>query len=1039
MTGLETRVGRHIAEFAGAIAALVVLGVGVPVALVHLAGNPLPGTLPDLGQVLSTLTGRDDGTLFLRALAVVGWLAWASFALSVALEVGARLSRRGAPVLPGLRAQQRLASVLIGVILSGGASAGFASSDAAPAMPVAAVEVSPPAVDAPAASVLHLVARGEALLDLQDRYGVSWQRIAEANYEVRQPDGRSLQRGQTRIYPGWQLRIPTGHDDTAPPPQQRQRLVHTVAAGDWLWHIADRYLGDPQRYAEIAALNPEYAERASGDGTLLFPDYLEPGWVLRLPPDAADRGAAPHATGTASTTGPVAEPAPAPELAEPVPDPDPTPPPVPEPEPEPEPEPDAESLPTAPPIPDTSVNGAEGEGGYTGPADTQAEAEATATESVHVDGDTDDDALAGGELERLLPAGLAGAGLLAALVLGLRAAHRRRRRQQHQPGMVLTAASQRLEHMLHVAQQPVEVERLDAALRALASGLTDRVGDLPDVAGALLDDGVVEVMLGRPAPSPPVPWRERGDRWLLPAEVELPAPERVLAPLPALVAVGSQAGRHVLLDLERLGVLTVHGDRDRSMLLLRYLAAELACNTWSDSVDVLLAGFDPADAASLASLRPERVHVLTSVAEGVRLLRRRVAAAQDTLRHAGAADSFAGRVLGLAGDAWMPQVLLAAHPSEPERHTLAELQRELAATGRCAVAAVTTGDYPAQAGNWRVTVNADGAIHLRLPFLHGCLAAAGLTRQELAAMADEVRHAQVGPPVPMAEMVAEPAPPVDPAADAYLDTDLAAWHADDPGRPRIGVLGPVRIDAPGVPPEQRQRLHAELVVYLAQRAEHGADAESLREALWPGQHIRDADWQLVMARCRRWLGVDAAGEPWLAEVGAGMTYRLADGYLLDWDLFQRLRRRGESTQDPAMLRSALMLVRGVPLHRASRATGPGTRNPFPWLAGSPIDPEYLVAAVVDTAHLLAEHCLADGDTDGVRWAVQQAWLADADRSYDQPWRDLLVAEHADGAAEQLNTVVAELMEVRDAEAPEDLSPDTYTLVRDLLPGSLAGS
>src|SRR5690606_19417340 len=57
-------------------------------------------------------------------------------------------------------------------------------------------------------AAVHVVVRGEGLLDLQDRYGVPWQRIAEANYGVRQPDGQALERGQVRIYPGWRLRIP---------------------------------------------------------------------------------------------------------------------------------------------------------------------------------------------------------------------------------------------------------------------------------------------------------------------------------------------------------------------------------------------------------------------------------------------------------------------------------------------------------------------------------------------------------------------------------------------------------------------------------------------------------------------------------------------------------------------------------------------------------------------------------------------------------------------------------------------------------------
>ena len=71
--------------------------------------------------------------------------------------------------------------------------------------------------------------------------------------------------------------------------------VYEVVEGDWMWHIAERYLGDPQRYPEIAELNPEHADR-HGD----YPDHIEPGWTLRLPADATDRGPIPHATGSAT-------------------------------------------------------------------------------------------------------------------------------------------------------------------------------------------------------------------------------------------------------------------------------------------------------------------------------------------------------------------------------------------------------------------------------------------------------------------------------------------------------------------------------------------------------------------------------------------------------------------------------------------------------------------------------------------------------------------------------------------------------------------
>lgn len=266
--------------------------------------------------------------------------------------------------------------------------------------------------------------------------------------------------------------------------------------------------------------------------------------------------------------------------------------------------------------------------------------------------------------------------------------------------------------------------------------------------------------------------------------------------------------------------------------------------------------------------------------------------------------------------------------------------------------------------------------------------------------------------------------------DPRLDDDLAAWRADRCDQPRIAVLGPVSVDAPGAAPATRRRLHAELIVFLAQRAGRGADARLIDAALWPDTRVTDAARQQVIGRARQWLGTAPDGAPWLPDVGPDLTYRLADGYLFDWHLFRRLRTRADSRGDAgaADLQAALGLIQGVPLEGADQPPAPGVRNPFPWLAESDIHPNHLVASVVDTAHQLAEQCLAVGDPDGARWAVQQAWLADRSRSYDQPWRDLLRAEQADGQTGRLRMVLAELMEVRDAETLADLAPETHRLV-----------
>ncbi|WP_433315639.1 LysM peptidoglycan-binding domain-containing protein [Micromonospora chersina] len=237
----------------GALVVLCAVLVGGPVALLAFAGNPLPDHLPTLAEMGTALTSRDDGQLFLRALAVVGWFGWATFAFSVLVELLAGALRRPAPRLPGMRRQQRAAAALVGsvaLILAASPAAASAATLAAPQPAVAA-----PAVIAPQA--------GHA-----------------------DPQAGAAQAGH------------------AAPPVRAASVttspaVYRVAKGDYLGEVADRYLDDFDRYREVARLN-----------RLADPDRIRPGQLLRLPEGAVDAGARRHATGRLVVTP--ASPAPGP-------------------------------------------------------------------------------------------------------------------------------------------------------------------------------------------------------------------------------------------------------------------------------------------------------------------------------------------------------------------------------------------------------------------------------------------------------------------------------------------------------------------------------------------------------------------------------------------------------------------------------------------------------------------------------------------------------------------------------------------------------
>ena len=93
---------------------------------------------------------------------------------------------------------------------------------ATPATAAPTVRTASPAPVAPAADqvvptasttgyVEHRVRAGEQMAALAERYlgdRYQWRAIAAATYGLPQPDGRTLRPGDTRVYPGWTVRVP---------------------------------------------------------------------------------------------------------------------------------------------------------------------------------------------------------------------------------------------------------------------------------------------------------------------------------------------------------------------------------------------------------------------------------------------------------------------------------------------------------------------------------------------------------------------------------------------------------------------------------------------------------------------------------------------------------------------------------------------------------------------------------------------------------------------------------------------------------------
>jgi hypothetical protein len=257
---------RSIGRGLAALATLLILVVGVPMWLVHVSGSPLPGSFPDLGEVWGTLTSRDDGTLLLGLLKYGAWAGWTLFVASVLADLVARL--RGIQA-PRLGPQQRLATQLVGAVLT-----------LAVAVPgTATASISP--VGSPAASTRVSAPREQVAAP--PHRGVDWRAsLAQAST-----------RSQTR---------------PAEPVSGRVTFTrYTVRRGDCLWDIAWNELGDPERWPELYDASRHL--RQPDGRRITDPDHVEPGWTV-LVPRAVPRRPSEHAgdRGSRSAHTPVATP-----------------------------------------------------------------------------------------------------------------------------------------------------------------------------------------------------------------------------------------------------------------------------------------------------------------------------------------------------------------------------------------------------------------------------------------------------------------------------------------------------------------------------------------------------------------------------------------------------------------------------------------------------------------------------------------------------------------------------------------------------------
>ena len=285
------RVGR-VARGLVALVLLAALVAGVPWALWHFVGWPLPHHVPSVSQVGRALNrqGIPDQAL-IDALAVVVWITWAVLVASIAVEIPAALSGRHAPRLPLAGMFQPVTGRLVAAVFvaaltlaprpSHGNPSGSLSgnpSSATVRRPVAALVLKDAALDDPVPVDAVLTGATHTL-----------------STRPSSPEAIATPSGAT----------PSGAPVAAQPTGSPSTYV--VQRGDTLWGIAERQLGDPLEWQAIYHLNEG---RPQPDGTTLTdPHWIDPGWTLLLPATSSPPPAAPVSPPPLTTpTSPTNEP-----------------------------------------------------------------------------------------------------------------------------------------------------------------------------------------------------------------------------------------------------------------------------------------------------------------------------------------------------------------------------------------------------------------------------------------------------------------------------------------------------------------------------------------------------------------------------------------------------------------------------------------------------------------------------------------------------------------------------------------------------------
>lgn len=953
---------RQFFRWFGALFGLLGLVLGIPAAFLASHVTPPLGQLGHLivnpGQALHYLNGSLTDSAVAKSVTLVAWMVWLWLFFCVAVEMVAAIRGRPALHLPVSRHVQSLVTALVG------ASMAF--------VPLGKVGLPMRLHAAPAAihgSLGHL--HTEPPID----------HVPLRNDDGKAPTAR-LQRA-----------VLTVEDEIA---LTTSATMYLVQSGDTLWSIAERELGSPLHWPEIADLN--YG-RVQPDGEALTDaHWIYPGWELMLP------------TSMSPSTAVV------------------------------------NRLPAAAPESDPLTSVASGrsivpsfESLTRGAADHEIRDVAQNASYPRSSASNRTDPTEANDAPHPaapLPIAPIGYGVLGAGVIALLERMRRVQRRYRPNGLRIALPDGdlvALERRLRVDSDPDGLEIIDLGLRALVVHSLRCEMPPPQAALVRLGDDALEIVLdpGSVHGKPPAPFISDASRtsWILPRDHSTiqairrdPDVVQMDAPFPAMVTLGHDEFGLALVDLEQAASVDVTGANAEG--ILRTIAVDIATAKWADQVELVLVGFD----RDLDAL--ERVNYVPAIGDVVPKVVRRVRERTALLASVGHRANWEIR-WAEGGDSWDLCVIICAQAVvDGDRGGAADLIRT-AGQGGLGLAVVLGADTGL--ARWRLEVD-DGLVALKAND-----AATAAFRTEPVDSEMSLGLASLVQIASQLDGVPPDAPPYDKlqVADAGQEVDadqeasgselaheapIAGEAKAIDGEPaaavregpevQVRVLGPIEIEGAARPFTRAWAV--ELIVYLALHR-NGASSDQWATALWPDRVMAAASLHSTASAARRSLGTSLSGEDHLPRAHGRLSLGPSVGS--DWTRFEELSCR----DDPESWRLALELIRGRPFE--------GLRAPD-WclLEGIAANVE---AVVVDLASRYAEVRLSEGDPSGAEWAARQGLRVSA---YDERlYRILLRAADAAGNPAGVESVMSELVRLvaEDIEPYDAVHPETLELYRSL--------